>query len=244
MLARVELRDDPEGALRLQQAFKATTPRKPVIEEAAPLAMFDNKDLIGVQIFDDLETKLVALDVEPYAAEMQQKARAVAAYVATGSQARAEVDAQVRKVNTNFQQTALTKNAPYRNHWLCVNAGGSYTGGFLQRTATNYAGIWANVPSEVVYFAATRDADDHPLDGGKSYVMHFPANALPETVVNAYWSVILVGVPDYRVVANSLKRYNFNTYSSLQKEADGSLKIAHWSDTSSRCCRIELASVG
>jgi hypothetical protein len=37
--------------------------------------------------------------------------------------------------------------------------------------------------------------------------------------------VILVGMPDYRVVANPLKRYNFNSYSPLKNEADGSLKI-------------------
>jgi hypothetical protein len=78
----------------------------------------------------------------------------------------------------------------------------------------------------VVYFVATRDANDQPLNGSDSYVMHFAADKLPQSVVNAYWSVILVGVPDFRVVPNSLKRYNFNNYSPLQKEADGSLKIA------------------
>lgn len=48
------------------------------------------------------------------------------------------------------------------------------------------------------------------------------------TVADAYtyWSVILVGVPDYRVVPNSLNRFNFNSYSRLTKEPDGSLKIA------------------
>jgi hypothetical protein len=44
--------------------------------------------------------------------------------------------------------------------------------------------------------------------------------------VDGYWSVIVVSVPDYRVVPNALKRYNFNNYSPLRKEADGSLKIA------------------
>jgi hypothetical protein len=39
--------------------------------------------------------------------------------------------------------------------------------------------------------------------------MHFSADELPEKVVDAYWSVILVGVPDYRVVPNPSKRYNF-----------------------------------
>ena len=70
-----------------------------------------------------------------------------------------------------------------------------------------------------------RDSDEQ-LDGSKSYVIHFPADGLPQSVVNAYWSVILVSVPDYRVVNNPLKRYNFNNQSPLQKESDGSLKIA------------------
>jgi hypothetical protein len=86
-------------------------------------------------------------------------------------------------------------------------------------------GIWANTGEEAVYFGAFRDANERPLDGSKSYVIHFPADGLPDSVVDAYWSIILVGVPDYRVVANPLNRYNFNNQSVLQKESDGSLKI-------------------
>lgn len=43
--------------------------------------------------------------------------------------------------------------------------------------------------------------------------------------MNAYWSIILVDVPDYRVVPNKLNRFNLNNYSGLKSEADGSLKI-------------------
>jgi hypothetical protein len=82
-----------------------------------------------------------------------------------------------------------------------------------------------SVGEEVLYFGASHGPDGKPLDGGRSYVIHFPADSLPDAVVNAYWSVILVGVPDYRVIPNPLKRYNFNNHSPLQKEADGSLKI-------------------
>ncbi|HET6338481.1 MAG TPA: DUF1214 domain-containing protein [Polyangiales bacterium] len=44
--------------------------------------------------------------------------------------------------------------------------------------------------------------------------------------MNGYWSIIVVSIPDYRVTPNELKRYNFNSYSSLEMETDGSLKIA------------------
>lgn len=90
----------------------------------------------------------------------------------------------------------------------------------------NYAGIWANTADEAMYFVATRDSNEEPHDRTHSYVMHFPADRLPDGVVDAYWSVILVGVPDYRVVENDLDRYNFNSNSDLTKEPDGSLKVA------------------
>ncbi len=227
MLGRVEIKGDPDGAVRLQQQFKATALGTPLIAAPPAMAMFDNADPIGADIFDAVDSRLSsALDVAPNAAEMQQKVRAVAAYVESGRDARAAIDAQLRPIIAQFKEDALTKTTPYRNHWLCANTGGNYGANYRLRTAANYAGIWANSPGEVVYFSATRDANEQPLNGSNSYVMHFPADKLPDTVANAYWSVILVGVPDYRVVPNSLKRYNFNNHSPLQKETDGSLKIA------------------
>ena len=157
---------------------------------------------------------------------MQQQVRAVAQYVASGAEARAEADARLKTIIAEFQHDALTRSAPYRNHWVGGAAAGNYGTDYFLRAAVNYAGIWANTAEEVLYFVATRDSEEQPLDGTNSYIMHFPADRLPDGVVDAYWSVILVSVPDYRVVENPLKRYNFNSYSDLKKEADGSLKIA------------------
>jgi hypothetical protein len=226
MLARVELKGDPDGAVKLQRQFKATPLGTPVVALPPAMPMFGNKDLIGVEIFDDVEQTLAsALDVAPNAAEMQQQVRSVAAYVASGDEARTAVDAQLRKVIPEFQEYAFTKSAPYRNHWIGGGTTGNYGKDYRLRTVVNFAGIWANTTDEVIYFVATRDADEKPLNGSNSYVMHFPADRLPQAAVNAYWSVILVGVPDYRVVPNPLSRFNFNTYSTLTPEADGSLKI-------------------
>lgn len=226
MLARVELKGDPEGALALQHAFKAAPLGTPVIAPPPDLPMFDNKDLIGAEVFDAAETLIAsALDVAPNAAQMQQKVRAVAAYVASGDDARAGVEAQLGTVIPAFQEYAFTKSAPYRNHWVGGGQTGNYGKDYRLRTVANFAGIWANTTDEVVYFVATRDADEAPLDGSRSYTMTFPADSLPSSVVDAYWSVILVGVPDYRVVPNPLNRFNFNDHSTLQRDADGSLRI-------------------
>lgn len=227
MLGRVEIKGDAGGAVKIQNQFKAIPLGTPLIKPPPAVVMFDNENLIGAEIFDDIDARLSsALDVAPRAAEMQQKVRAVAAYVASSKEARDAIDAQLRPVISQFKGDALTKTAPYVNHWLCVNIGGSYGSEFRRRAAANYVGIWANTPGEVVYFNGTRDSKEQPLNGSNSYVIHFPADKLPASVVDAYWSIILVGVPDYRVVPNTLKRYNFNDHSSLQKEKDGSLKIA------------------
>jgi len=228
LLARVELKGDPDGAVKLQQAFKASATGTPVIAAPPPIEMFDNKALAGTEIFDDIDAKLAsALDVCPIAAEMQMKVRTVAAYVGSGAEARSAVDKLLRsKVVPEFEAFAFTRSAPYRNHWIGGGTTGNYGRDWRLRTVANYAGIWANTTEEVIYFAATRDAAEKPLIGGNSYILHFAADRLPQSVVDAYWSVILVGVPDYRVAPNTLDRFNFNTYSPLTKEADGSLKIA------------------
>ncbi len=226
MLGRVEFKGDQEGAVKLQREFKLTPPAEVSIAKPPAIANFTNKDLIGAEIFDDVDAKLSsAMDVAPNAAEMQQKVRAVAAYVASSPEARAAVDAKLRKLIPEFQEYALTKSAPYRNHWIGGGQTGNYGKGFWLRSSVNFAGIWANTTDEVIYFVATRDADEKPLNGSNGYVMHFPADKLPQAAVDSYWSVILVGVPDYRVVANPMNRFNFNTYSGLKTEADGSLKI-------------------
>jgi len=42
------------------------------------------------------------------------------------------------------------------------------------------------------------------LNGSKSYLIDFPASLRPGAVVDGYWSVILVDLPDYRVVPNPI----------------------------------------
>jgi hypothetical protein len=227
LLGRVELKGDPDGAVKLQRAFKLTPLGAPAIAAPPDIPMFDNNSLIGVEIFDDADAKMAsAMDVAPNAAEMQQKVRAVAAYVGSSQQARKDVDGLIRQYVPEFKAYAFAKSAPYRNHWVGGGTTGNYGKNFLLRTVVNYAGIWANTTDEVIYFVATRDANEQRLNGSNSYVMHFAADKLPDSAVNAYWSVILVGVPDYHVVPNPLNRFNFNNHSPLAKEADGSLKIA------------------
>lgn len=228
LLARVEIKGDRDGALALQKQFKLTPLGDVAASPSPTIGEFDNATLLGAAAFDNVDAVFAsALDVSPVAARMQQQVRSVAAYVASGPAARAEVDRLLRdKIVPDFVKNAIAKSGPVHNHWVGGAQTGNYGSDYSLRTVVNYAGIWANVTDEVIYFFAGSDARNKPLDGSKSYVIHFPANSLPSSVVNGYWSVILVGVPDYRVVPNPLNRFNFNSYSSLTKEPDGSLKIA------------------
>lgn len=227
LLARVELKTDPAAAVALQKQFTLKSLGQPAIAPPPALNDFDNKSLMGPDIFDNLESMLSsALDVAPNAAEMQEKARFVAAYVASSAAARDEVGTLLREhVVPEFQEYVFSKSVPPRNNWVGAGQTGNYGTNYRMRTVVNYAGIWGNASSEVIYFATTRDAAGEPLDGSRNYELHFAADSLPSSVVNGYWSVILVGVPDYRVVPNALERYNLNSYSALATEPDGSLKI-------------------
>ena len=225
MLARVELQTDRSGAVELQEQFKLSTVGKPNIEPAVGLPSFNNTEMIGVKVFDHADAILRrAMDVLPIAAPMQAKVKAVAA-MASASEQRQALDTLIReKIIPQFLRFAVTEAGKYENNWLGTMVIGNYVEAFSIRTAANLVGIWANSRHEVIYYVATRDVNGQPLNGSNKYQIHF-SKVKPENVVDAYWSVILVDIPDYRVVPNSSNRFNFNSYSNLKPNADDSLTI-------------------
>ncbi len=226
MLARVELQTDSATAEALQKQFTVDVQGDPQISPPINLPQFDNVELIGVEMFEHAGEMLAsAMDVSPVAAQMQAKVMAVAQAVKDPGE-RARIEALLReKVIPDFLKAAVTEAGKFQDGWLGALTAGNYGAEFRTRTAANLVGIWANSASEVIYFVGTRDANNEPLTGDKSYTLSFDSDALPETVVDGYWSVILVDLPDYRVVDNALNRYNLNSYSRLEKEDDGSLNI-------------------
>jgi len=226
LLGRVELKTDPTGAMALQKQFKLTPLGKPVIRPAAPMASFGNKELIGVEMFDNVEAVLAsALDISPIAEQMQAKVRDVARQAMDPKQ-RPILDQLIKEeVVPQFLKYSVTKSGVFKNNWLATLGTGNYAADYWKRSSANLVGLWANSNDEVIYFVGTRDADGQPLNGANDYVLEFSAANRPDAVVNAYWSVILLDVPDYRVVKNPLNRFNFNSDSGLKSEADGSLKI-------------------
>ena len=226
LLGRVELQGDNAGAAALQTQFKLASSGKPDIEVSAPPLDFNNKDLAGVEIFDHADTIIdSALDISPIAPQMQARARHYQ-QIAQDPARRVELKRLIRdKVVPEFLNYAVTKSGHFKNNWLATIGTGIYGSDYRKRTAANLVGLWANTNEEVVYFVVTKDADGQPLNGDHAYVLKFSADQRPEAMVNAYWSVILVDVPDYRVVPNPMDRFNFNSYSGLKSAPDGSLSL-------------------
>lgn len=103
---------------------------------------------------------------------------------------------------------------------------GRYGVDYLQRASVWDGGPLANTPDESFYPTAVLDGDSRPLDGAtNSYVLRFPANALPPA--NAFWSLTMYRMEDGALVANPIDRYSIGDRTrGLLREKDGSLKIA------------------
>jgi hypothetical protein len=161
LLARVELKDDHEGALALQHRFILTPFGLPAIDPPPRVPAFGNQGLIGVEIFDDADERLSsALDVSPVAAAMQQKVRAVAEFAASSADARASIDELLRNtVIPELIQSAATKSATSRNNW---NGGpsdiGRYRRNYRLRTVVNPSAS-GQIRRTGDLFIASRDTD-------------------------------------------------------------------------------------
>ncbi|WP_313348724.1 DUF1214 domain-containing protein [Paracoccus sp. (in: a-proteobacteria)] len=226
MLARVEIAGDLEGAIQLQEAFRLSSSGTPQIAPTIAVPDFDNQDLPGVELFDLAEELLSsAPDISPYAAQLQVKVRDVVDATADPGDREAIERMLHDTIIPGFQKFSVEAAGKIKNNWMGSTVIGNYGEDFAIRSAANYIGIWANTTHEVIYFVATRDGDGNPLGGANTYVIDFPADARPDEVVNAYWSLSLVDVPGFLAVENEIDRYTFNSVAPPPASEDGSLKI-------------------
>ena len=229
MIARLEVRQDRDGVIRLQRRFEVASQGNPSIIPTSPIPMFGNRELIGVEMFDGADQVLAtALDTMPCATALQEKVRVVSRYTASGRAARLEVEGLLReRVIPDFLDYAAKQATATRNNWRSSQPrdAATPTSDFRLRTAISLDSIWNNVPDEMLTFQTSRDATGKPLNGSNMYVMEFAPNQAPAAVVSGHWSMTLITVPGYRVVLNPLDRYQFNSHSMLVHEHDGSLRI-------------------
>ncbi len=233
MLARVELKNDKQAAVALQKAFKVTPIGDPVISPAINIPMFTNSAPIGIELFNTALLKEVfasAKDSNEDSEKYQQMALSVANYVQ-------ESDNNKQQVQQIIQQKAIPAIGKYINSYGDKRGGWSSTREYLNfgndiwfHAVVNFGGIWWNSSSEVVYYTASVDQMEQALNGDNTYVIHFEPQDLPSQHVNAFWSLTMLSTPEYKVIPNSMDRYNLNSRMDYTYEKDGSLKLYLASD--------------
>lgn len=226
MLARVELKGTPDIAQKLQKQFTFDVPDGIKIAPPITIPDFTPKKPIGGEIFDKVEEVLNSYpDAMPKAKEYQAKAIAVGEYRKKDNKAKAHTDKVVASKAIPAFLAGAKGFGTQKGGWSVSYAAGNFGNDILARDIINYGGLWANRVEEAIYFVGLTDSNKQLLSGDKVYEIKFPKDALPDLVVNAFWSVTLYSVPDYRVVDNKLKRYNLNNVSGLKKNPDGTLSI-------------------
>jgi hypothetical protein len=226
MLARVELKGTPAVAKKLQEDFTLNVPEG--IQVAPPLTIpaFTNSKPVGGEIFQNVREVIASCpDSMPSAAEMQNLAQRAEEYRKSSEQAKARVDAVVKQQAIPAFLMGAKGFGTQKGGWSVTYKAGNFGNDMMARDIVNYGGLWANQISEAIYFVGLTDSHQQLLNGDKSYEIRFPPDAPPGSLVNAFWSVTLYSVPDYHVVENKLKRYNFSNQSHLKKNDDGSLSI-------------------
>jgi hypothetical protein len=229
MLARVERKGDDETAVRLQRSFKIEMTGTPKIQPPVAIPMFTNAKPITVEAFAQPMVEQVlqsAPDAMAFAKRMQERVLRIAAFVTANEQNRAEINRIIQEKALPALVQFIRNYGDKRGGWVATT--GKETGfgeDFWFRTGANFAGIWWNNNQEVVYYLGETDSDLAPLNGDNVYVLQFESDQLPSKHVNAYWSLTMLSLPDYRVVPNDLGRYNFNNRSRFTYEPDGSLKL-------------------
>lgn len=226
LLARIALQATPSEAVKLQYDFKLRSLGKPAIAPPLAFPVFTNSKLIGIEIFDNVDKVLAsAVDRMPNAPQWQDKVRTVAAAVTSSPDERKRITAilKTKSIPAFFEMTRGF--GTQKGGWSVAYTAGDYGDHFDLRTIGNYLSIWANTVKEVIHFIGNKDANGYGLSGNHRYTIHFPKEQLPADFVNAFWSLTVLTLPDYRVVPNRLKRYSINSFMKFQPESDGSLRL-------------------
>jgi hypothetical protein len=220
VLARVELGNNMKEAVRLQHLFKLTLQGEPKVEKPVSVPVFEGTNLPGAEMFQSASEKMQSEpDINEGMDLLQVKTKAVETLVNSGNVGKARVDSVINAQGKSILFQTIKNLGVSRNGWTRPKSVGNYKDDYVVRTAVNYGGIWANNMGEVTYFTRTGN------DGGATYTLTFPKDALPATKASYFWSVIAIDAVKFQVLPNSQKRYLLNKQSALKNNPDGSLTL-------------------
>jgi hypothetical protein len=226
MLSRVELKGTTAVAKKLQEEFTLTVPDGIEVELPQAVPPFTHAKPIDGQIFHNVDRVIESCsDSMPGAETLQALAKRVEAYRYSSETAKARVDAVVVNQAIPVVLAGAKGFGAEKGGWTVTYKAGKFGDDMMARDIVNFGELWANETNEAIDFVGLSDSTKQPLTGDATYELRFPSDALPGTMVSAFWSLTLYGEPDHRIVDNALKRYNFSNMSPLKKNPDGSMSI-------------------
>jgi hypothetical protein len=227
VLLRVELGKVWDEAIALQHQFKFEIRGNPKPPPIPRTPMFDIEALPGVEVFEAAREALDSeADINPGMDSVNAKARAIAEAVKDRGE-RTRVDALIHgKAFQDFAAAAaVIGRGSVHDGWGRAACCGHFGDDWLTRTIVNFAGIWANVFEEVVYYKGLKDSSGARLDPSQVYTLTFPADDLPSKYAKYFWSIIALDAVHRRVLPNPLNRFLLNNQSDLRFGDDGSLTL-------------------
>ena len=228
LLARVQIGADLDAAVALQHRFSVRSTGAPRIEAAVPAPAFTNIQPPGASMFAQpmLDQALAAPDRSGHADAFRPRLDQIAAFVAADPANAEQLDELVRStVFPAFMQLLLTDLAEVGQGWRSTGNRDGFGTDYRFRTVANFAGIWWNSASEVIYYALQTDQTGHPPTGDHHYAIRFAADESPGEHVDGYWSMTLYSHPDVRLVPNPIGVYSISYRTELTRDADGGFTI-------------------
>ena len=228
LLTRVQISGDVDSAVALQHGFSLASSGSPTVAEATDLPAFDNAHLPGAWMFTEpyVSAALAPVDACGKAAELQPIIRAIAALISENPAREPEIDAAIRTAAIPAFMRFVVGFGNVTNGWSSTAAYPAFGDDYWFRATANFGGIWWNSSREAVYELLHVDANGQPTTGSSTYRMTFAADALPDAVVDGFWSLTVYGKPDYMLVPNAAGRFTVGSEHPLHVDADGSITLA------------------
>lgn len=225
VLARIELGASPDVAVQLQSEMKLTMQGTPKIEDTIKIPEFSNQQLLGAEAFDKADTILKSEpDINPGMEKLQENVRKLAVAVKDKTR-RAKLDQFIKnKIVPEFLAN-LEKFGTLKNGWRRPEVIGNYGTQYLDRSLVNLGGIWANNKNEAIYIKTHADSNGNLLNGSHVYTMTFPKNAMPQTAVKYFWSVIAVDSTEFKIIPNPENKFQINDQTPTVQNKDGSITL-------------------
>lgn len=227
LLARVQIGEDVDEAVRLQHRFSIASLGTPRIEPPVAIEPFTNRDLPGAWVFERarLEAALAAPDPARGVEGVRASVERVAAAVERGGDVRAAIEEAIRRVAIPSFGLSLGAFSESVNGWGSPGSRAKFGDDWNFRTIANFGGIWWNSALEVIYYLLTPDDSGHWPASDGSYALRFAGDDLPERHANAFWSLTLYSYPDMLLAPNAIGRYSFGPAADLATDHDGGFTI-------------------